>query len=118
MPPEAAAKTARPFFGLGNAKRLSAMHVIPDRSAPDNLPIGEMVCEAGDLIPGARRQMTVEQLQYLGIRQVVYLRAGTCDGETAFLIHRADGTPIMMDEDLETAMAMVAKEGLIIVAVH
>jgi hypothetical protein len=41
---EAAAKMARPF-GLGNAKRLSAMHVIPDRSAPDNLPIGEMVCE-------------------------------------------------------------------------
>ena len=108
---------ARPFE-LGNAKRLSAMHVIPNRSAPDNLPIGEMVCEAGDLIPDARRQMTVEQLRCLGTRQVVYLRAGTLDGETAFLIYSADGTPIMMVEDLVTAMAMVAKEGLFIVAVH
>jgi hypothetical protein len=108
---------ARPF-GLGNAKRLSAMHVIPDRSAPDNLPIGEMVCEAGDLVPGAQRQMTVEQLRYLGTRQVVYLRAGTCDGETAFLIYSADGTPIVMVDDLETAMAMVAEQRLFIVAVH
>jgi chaperone required for assembly of F1-ATPase len=84
---------ARPF-GLSNAKRLSAMHVILNRSAPDNLPIGEMVCEAGDLIPGARRQMAVEQLRYLGTRQVVYLRAGTLDGETAFLIYRPTESPL------------------------
>ena len=114
---EAAAKMAR-SFGLGNAKRLSAMHVITDRSTLDNLPIGEMVCDAGDLIPGARCQITVEQLRYLGKRQVVYLRAGTCDGEMALLIYSADGTPIVMVEDLKTAMAMVAEQGLIIVAVH
>ena len=35
---------------------------------------------------------------------------------TAFLIYRADGTPIMMVEDLETAMAMVAGQRLFIVA--
>jgi hypothetical protein len=67
---------------------------------------------------GSRRQMTVEQLRYLGTRQVVYLKAGTCDGETAFLIYSADGTPIMMVENLETAMAMVAEQRLFIVAVH
>jgi hypothetical protein len=108
---------ARPF-GLSNAQKLPAMHVIIDCSAQDNLPIGEMVCDAGDLIPGALRQMTVDQLRYLGTRQVVYLRCGICDGEMVFLIYGADGTPIVMVEDLEAAMAMVAKQDLIIVAVH
>jgi hypothetical protein len=40
------------------------------------------------------------------------------NGETAFLIYSADGTPIMMVENLETAMAMVAEQRLFIVAVH
>jgi hypothetical protein len=94
------------------------MHVIPARSTPDNLPIGEVVCDAGDLIPGAQHQMTVEQLRYLGTRQVVYLRGGTCDGEIVYLIHSADGIPIVMVEDIETAMAMIARQDLTIVAVH
>jgi hypothetical protein len=39
----------------------------------------------------ALRQMTPEQLLYLGTRQVVYLRSGMCDGEPAFVLHGADG---------------------------
>jgi hypothetical protein len=35
-----------------------------------------------------------------------------------FVIHGADGTPIVMVEDLKTAMAMVAQHGLVVVAVH
>ena len=62
--------------------------------------------------------MTAEQLQHLGTRQVVYLSAGTCDDEIVFVIHGADGTPIVMVEDLKTAIAMVAEHGLIVVAVH
>jgi hypothetical protein len=94
------------------------MHVTTNRLASDNLPIGEMICDAGDLIPGPQHQMSAEQLQQLGTRQVVYLSAGTCDDEMVFLIHGADGTPIVMVEDLKTAMAMVAQHGLVVVAVH
>jgi hypothetical protein len=57
-------------------------------------------------------------LRHLGRRQVVYLKAGTCEDEMVFVIHGADGNPIVMVEDLETAMGMVAAQGLIIVAVH
>ena len=94
------------------------MHVTTNRLASDNLPIGEMICDAGDLIPGPQHQMSAEQLQQLGTRQVVYLSAGACDDEVVFLIHGADGTPIVMVEDLKTAMEMVAQHGLVVVAVH
>jgi hypothetical protein len=90
---------------------MSAMHVTSNRFAS---PIGEMICDAGDLIP----QMTAERLQQLGTRQVVYLSAGTCDDEIVFVIHGADGTPVVMVEDLVTAIALVAEHGLIVVAVH
>ena len=39
-------------------------------------------------------------------------------GEVFFVIHGADGTPLAAIEDVETAMAMVAEQGLIIIAVH
>lgn len=94
------------------------MHVTANRLASDKLPIGEMICDAGDLVPGTQHQMTAEQLQQLGTRQVVYLSAGICDDEIVFVIHGADGTPIVMIEDLDTAMAMVAEHGLVVVAVH
>ena len=41
-----------------------------------------------------------------------------CEDEMVFVIYGADGNPIVMVEDLETAMGMVAELGLIIVAVH
>jgi hypothetical protein len=53
--------------------------------------------------------MTAEQLQQLGTRQVAYLSAGIRDDEIVFIIHGADGTPILMVEDLKTAMAMVVR---------
>jgi hypothetical protein len=89
-----------------------------DRLAPDNLPAGEMICDTGDQRTAELRRMTAEQLLHLGARQVVYLKSGTCDDEMVFVIYGVDGNPIVMVEDLETAMGMVAEQGLIIVAVH
>jgi hypothetical protein len=89
-----------------------------DHLAPDNLPAGEMICDTGIQRAAELRQTTAEELLHLGTRQVVYLKAGTCDGEIFFVICGADGTPIARAEDLETAMGMVAEQGLIIVAVH
>jgi hypothetical protein len=89
-----------------------------DSLAPDNLPAGEMICDTGDQRTAELRRTTAEQLLHLGARQVVYLKAGTCEDEMVFVIYGADGNPIVMVEDLETAMGMVAEQGRIIVAVH
>jgi hypothetical protein len=90
-----------------------------DSLAPHNLPAGEMIlCDTGDQRTAELRRMTEDQLLRLGTRQVVYLQAGTCEGEMVFVIYSADGNPIVMVEDLETAMETVAEQGLIIVAVH
>ena len=45
------------------------------------------------------RRMTSAQFRRLGVRSVVYLRSGLLNGETAFVIHAADG---MFPSDLAT----------------
>ena len=45
----------------------------------------------------ALRHITDEQLRHLGARQVVYLKAGTCDGEQAFVVFGADVTRVFFD---------------------
>ena len=64
------------------------------------------------------RHISAEQLRHLGARQVVYLKAGTRDGEQAFGVFGADGTPLVVVDDLETAVTMVAKHGLDFVTLH
>ena len=39
----------------------------------------------------ALRWMTSEQLLYLGMNQVVYLKSGMCDGKMVFVLFGADG---------------------------
>ena len=68
--------------------------------------------ESSDQLITALRQMTVEQLLQLGTRQVVYLKAGMHDGEMAFVLYRADGIPLVAVDDMETAVEMVAENGL------
>ena len=65
-----------------------------DHLAPDNLPAGEMICDTGIQRTAELRQTTAEELLHLGTRQVVYLKAGTCDGEIFFVICGADGIPV------------------------
>ena len=84
-------------------------------------PIGEpdkMRSAAGDSRTTALRQMTPQQLLHLGKRQVVYLRLGTCEGEPAFVLHGADGAPLVMAGDVETAVEIAAKHGLAFVTIH
>jgi hypothetical protein len=64
------------------------------------------------------RQMTAEQLLHLGTRQIAYLRAGMCDGELLFVLHGADGMPLLTADDAETAVEMASERGLGFVAVH
>ena len=64
------------------------------------------------------RRMTPAQLRRLGVPRLVYLRCGTVDGQEAFAIHAADGTPIAVVEDIELAMELAAANHMAFVAVH
>jgi hypothetical protein len=54
----------------------------------------------------------------LGTCQVVYLRAGTCDGERLFVLYGADGVPLVTVDDIETVVEIAAEHGLAFVSVH
>jgi hypothetical protein len=86
------------------------MHPIGDR--------GETLTDSRDQTIAALRHITAEQLRHLGTHQVVYLKAGRCDGEQAFAVFGADGTPLVVVDAVETAMEMVAKHGLDFVTIH
>jgi hypothetical protein len=79
---------------------------------------GTSMIDARDRTIAALRQMTEEQLLHLGTRQVVYLKTGTNDGELAFMLYSADGTPLVMVDSVEAAVEMVAEHGLGFVSVH
>jgi hypothetical protein len=67
------------------------------------------------------REMTAEQLRYLGTREVVYLKAlkpGLSDHGPAFIIYGADGTPLETADSIEMAVARVLENGLSFVAIH
>ena len=66
----------------------------------------------------ALRQTTVEQLLQLGTRQVVYLRAGMRDGKLGFMLYGADGLPLALVDDVETAVEMVVENGLCFATVN
>ena len=66
----------------------------------------------------ALRRMTVEQLLQLGTSQVVYLRAGMRDGKLAFMLYGADGLPLALVDDVETAVEMVVENGLCFATVN
>jgi hypothetical protein len=79
---------------------------------------GETLTESRHQTIATLRHITAEQLRHLGARQVVYLKASTWDGEQAFVVFSADGTPLVVVDNLETAAAMVARHGLDLVTLH
>lgn len=80
--------------------------------------IAEVVaCDGTDLAAEARL-MTSGQLRQLGLSRLVYLRAGTMNGEAAYAIHGADGTAVAIVEDIGLAIELVAEQGMAFVTVH
>jgi hypothetical protein len=80
--------------------------------------IGAVGIDAESRRIAALRQMTAEQLLHLGIRQVVYLKDDLCDGEGLFILYGADGSPIAIPDDVESAVEMVAAWGLDLASIH
>lgn len=62
--------------------------------------------------------MTAEQLRRLGECRVVYLKAGIHDGELAFVLYGAAGTPLVVVDTVEDAVEMAAERGLDFITVH
>ena len=87
------------------------------RIAAIDRPAEAISCEANAAVADVRR-MTRAQLRQLGLSRLVYLRAGTMDGQEAFAIHAADGAALAIVEDIELAVELVSEQGMIFVAVH
>jgi hypothetical protein len=64
------------------------------------------------------RHMSTAQFRRLGVRSVVYLRTGMLNGEMAYAIHAADGIPMAVVDDVDTAVALACEHGMAFVAVH
>ena len=64
------------------------------------------------------RHMTSAQLRWLGMPWLVYLRSGKINGEVAYAIHAADGTPIAVVEDVEVALDLASANDLTFARVH
>ena len=73
---------------------------------------------AVDRRTAALRHMTADQLRGLGTHQLVYLRAGMCEGERLLVLYGADGEPLTTADDVETAVEIAAEQGLKFISVH
>jgi hypothetical protein len=62
--------------------------------------------------------MTAQDFRALGLAQLAYVKPVTADGETAYSVHAADGTEIMVANDRATACAAVRQHDLEPLNVH
>ena len=63
-------------------------------------------------------QMTAQDFRALGLAQLAYVKPVTADGRTAYSVHAADGTEIMVMTDRATACAAVRQHDLEPLSVH
>ncbi len=64
------------------------------------------------------RHLSATQLASLGLSQIAYLRPVTVNGERAYSIHAADGTPMALAGDLALAVAAVSQHEMVAALVH
>jgi len=64
------------------------------------------------------RHISAAQLAQLGMQQIAYVKQVTVNGAQGFAIHAADGTPIMLTDSREAAIANAWSNELQAVSVH
>lgn len=64
------------------------------------------------------RHLSTEQLQALGMAQMAYVKPVLVDGEAAFAIHAADGTPMALAGDRDVAFAAIRQHEMMPILVH
>ncbi|GBR43730.1 hypothetical protein AA106556_0192 [Neokomagataea tanensis NBRC 106556] len=68
---------------------------------------------AEEALPSDLRHITDQQLRVLGMSRLAYVRAGVEDGEAVMIIHAADGTPMAVADDEESAMDAILEHEMI-----
>lgn len=66
-----------------------------------------------EALPADLRLITVPQLRTLGMSQLAYVRSVMHDGELMVAIHAADGTPMAVADDEESAMDAILEHEMI-----
>ena len=61
---------------------------------------------------------SLEDLVRLGLENTAYIKAVTMEGQRFYAIHAADGTPITLAPERETAMATVRQNDMEPASVH
>jgi hypothetical protein len=64
------------------------------------------------------RHMTVEQLGALGMSHIAYVKPVVVNGMPGFAIHAADGTPMALADDRDTALAAIVQHEMLPLSVH
>jgi len=64
------------------------------------------------------RNLTQAQLMQLGMSQLAYVKPVWMDGETAFAIFAADGSPMAVAADCELAVAAIIQHEMVAASVH
>jgi hypothetical protein len=64
------------------------------------------------------RHMTADQLGALGVSHIAYVKAVVVNGTAGFAIHAADGTPMALAQDRDTAMAAIVQHEMLPLSVH
>lgn len=62
--------------------------------------------------------ISISELRGLGMESVAYIRAVEVEGEAGFAIHAADGTPMAVTEDRETAINAILQHEMMPVPLH
>lgn len=64
------------------------------------------------------RHLTDNQLKALGVSQLAYVKEIMINGEQAFAIHAADGTPMAVTDNAKTAYAAILQQEMMPIMVH
>ena len=73
-----------------------------------------------DLVTGSIdiRHLTDDQLMQLGIADLAYVKPVMLNGQVAFAIHAADGSPMAMAADCDLAVAAIVQHEMQPALVH
>lgn len=64
------------------------------------------------------RNLTPDQLMQLGMADLAYVKPVLLNGQAAFAIHAADGSPMAMAADQDLAMAAIVQHEMVPALVH
>jgi hypothetical protein len=74
--------------------------------------------EAAEQVLVDIRRLSPLQLAQLGMSELAYVRPVLANGEPAFAIHSADGTPMAIAPQLDIAFAAIRQHEMVPVLVH